>query len=136
MMSKGLYFAYLKAWRKENPASKYDLTPGAALMLRAIIDEINAQFWPKTPAKINNQYFYDTCNFSDRKMIKKYRDELQRKELIKWHRDAADKTQAGYYKLIWNPITVEKEIDRQIKEYLRRSTQGTPTPFKLAIVNG
>lgn len=135
-MSKGLYFAYVTAWRKENPASRYDLSPAAALMLRVIIDEINSKFWPSMPVKIDNEYFYDTCNFSNRNMVKRYRDELVKKGLISWHKDAANKHQAGFYKLTWQPVTVKNEIDSQIKEYMTRTVHDTPTPFKLAIING
>lgn len=136
MMSKGLYFAYLKAWRKENPASKYDLTPGAALMFRAIIDEVNAQFWPLMPVKIDNQCLYDTCNFSNRSMIKRYRDELIKKGLISWHKDAVNKHQAGFYKLTWQPVTVKNEINKQVDDYMTRIIHDTPTPLKLATITG
>jgi len=132
MMSKGLYFAYQKAWRKEHPASRYDLTPASALMLRVIIDEINAKFWPAMPVKIDNQYFYDTCNFTNRQTVKRNREILIQKGLIDWHQDAAHKNESGFYKLLWKPVTVKNEMDKQIEEY----KNVTPTPFELRLVKG
>lgn len=131
-MSKGLYFAYQKAWRKEQPANKYDLTPAAALMLRAIIDEVNAQFWPGMPVKIDNQCFYNTCNFSNRVTVKRNRDQLIKKGLISWHADAAHKNESGFYKVLWKPDAVKKEINKQIEE----NRNVTPAPFELRIING
>lgn len=130
-MAKGLYFAYLKAWRQEQPASKYDLTPGAALMLRAIIDETNSHFWPAMPIRIDNRTLYDACNIKNRKTLKTYRDELIKKKLIDWHRDASDKTKSGFYKLIWKPNLFIEEINNQV-----RNLEVTPTTLKLAIING
>jgi len=130
-MSRGLYFAYLKAWRKEHPASKYDLTPGAALMLRAIIDEVNAQFWPTTPVRIENQYFFDTCNFKNRMAIKRSRDLLMEQKLIKWHPDAANKNESGFYAISWMPNEVKIKL-----EEIRRNVYVTPTPLELRIIKG
>jgi len=135
-MSKGLYFAYVTAWRKEQPASKYELTSAAALMLRAIIDEVNAQFWPSMPVKIDNDYFFDTCNFSNRHTVKRNRDQLIEKGLISWHMDVAHKNESGFYKLLWKPDAVKKEINTQIEGYIPRYIIDTPTTFKLAIANG
>jgi len=115
-MSKGLYWAYVKAWQEETPASAYNLTPGAALMLRDIIDYINSKFWPSFGTKISNQHFYKTCNFSNRYMIKRYRDELIKANLISWHRDEANKNQSGFYQLTWKPGEVRKELTNQISE--------------------
>ena len=130
-MSRGLYFAYIKAWRKENPASEYELTPGAALMLRAIIDEINAQFWPTTPIRIENQYFMNTCNFKNRETIRRYRNQLIDKGLISWHKDAANNKKAGFYALTWTPEEVNKELEKTM-----RHKYVTQAPFKLRIVKG
>lgn len=134
-MSKGLYWAYVKAWQEETPASKYKLSPGAALMLRDIIDYINSKFWPSFGAKITNQHFYKTCNFKNRETIRQYRNELIKAGLISWHKDEANKNQAGFYQLIWKPAGVREELNKQMEEN-RCQIYLTGTPPELRIIKG
>lgn len=134
-MSKGLYWAYVKAWQEETPVSCYNLSPGAALMLRDIIDFLNSKFWPSFGCRISNEHFYKSCNFNDRHAVKRYRDELINANLISWHRDEATKNQPGYYQLIWKPTTVKRELNNLIKES-SCCIYATATPSKLRIING
>lgn len=101
--NKNLYFVYMAAWRNEKVAEYYDLTPAASLIFRAIIDEVNALFWPKTPVRIRFSYFRDTCNIKSQSTVKKARDQLIAAGLIAWHPDKANNNNAGFYKITWVP---------------------------------
>lgn len=106
--NKNLYFAYMSAWRQEKIAEYYNLTPAAGLIFRAIIDEVNAQFWPDMPVRIRFSYFRDTCNIKSTSTVKKAREQLVAAGLIEWHSDKSNNNEAGFYKIIWEPEKVRK----------------------------